>query len=95
MQGIWLKVTQSPNHPDHDSEDLVTIHVQVYHIKCEDREADSYLVGDHGLKYPKHEEYMHWLPKGLVHSVSVPDSNGLQAMRIPRWLAVKKDLNHD
>lgn len=85
------------NHPQYNQappdleNDLVAIQVQIYHIKCEDREADAYLVGERGLKYPKHEEYMHWLPKGLVHSISTPDSTtGLQTLRIPRWLAVKK-----
>ena len=80
---------------DQSDEDIVDIHVKVYHVKCEDREPDSFLVGDHGLKYPKHEEHMHWIPKGLVYKISEPDpTTGMQTISIPRWLAAKKGFKY-
>ncbi len=83
-----------PNHNQSNPDDLVQVEVKIYRTECQDREPTSYLVGDRHLKYPKHEDCMVWLPKGLVYNISAPNELGTQTIRIPRWLAAKKGLKY-
>lgn len=75
-------------------EDLVQVVVKIYNTTCQDNEPTAFLVGERGMYFPKHQDHMTWIPKGLVYGISQPADDGTQKIIIPRWFAVKKSLKY-